>query len=236
MVESAVKIIPFFKQLSKKAQEILLQNGVETNVREGTTLFYEGDDAKSIYLIRSGKVRLSKMTIDHKKFYLHLKKEHDIVGEFSLFNDMSVSMTAEVVGNSTLIKFNRDHLEALFLQHGEIAVSFIRLFARNTQSTQAKFSDLLLYGKVGALYSILIRFSNSYGIKNDKDILITVKLTNQDIANFIGTTRETANRMLQDLKRTKIIAFIDGNILIKDIDFLKNHLGCGKCPVEICTI
>lgn len=226
----------FFQQLSKENQDILLQHGIETYVKEGTTLFYEGDEAKNIYLIKSGKVRLSKMTIDHRKFFLHLKKENDIVGEFSLFNEMSVSMTAEVVENSKLVKFHRDHLEALFLQNGEIAVSFIKLFARNTQSTQAKFSDLLLYGKVGALYSILIRFSNSYGVNHHEDILIPVKLTNQDIANFIGTSRETANRMLQDLKKENIIAFLNGNILIKDINYLKNHLRCGRCPVEICTI
>jgi CRP/FNR family transcriptional regulator, cyclic AMP receptor protein len=235
-VEKIVEITPFFKQLSKENQDILLQNGVETFVREGTTLFYEGDVARYIYLIQSGKIRLSKMTIDQKKFFLHLKQEHDIVGEFSLFNDMAVSMTAQVVEDSTLVKFNRDHLEALFLQNGEIAVSFIKLFARNTQSTQAKFSDLLLYGKVGALYSILIRFSNSYGVKHHNDILLTVKLTNQDIANYIGTSRETANRMLRDLKKDKIIAFLNGNILIKDINYLKKHLRCGKCPVEICTI
>ncbi|RXI98254.1 Crp/Fnr family transcriptional regulator [Anaerobacillus alkaliphilus] len=235
-MNKTVKITPFFKQLSKENQDILLQNGVETFVKEGTILFYEGEEARSIYLIRSGKVRLSKMTIEHKKFFLHLKQADEIVGEFSLFNEMAVSMTAEVIENSSLIKFNREHLEALFLQNGEIAVSFIKLFARNTQSTQAKFSDLLLYGKVGALYSILIRFSNSYGITYHNDILITIKLTNQDIANFIGTSRETANRMLQDLKKSNVIAFLNGNILIKDINYLKNHLRCGKCPVEICTI
>ncbi|UTW70953.1 winged helix-turn-helix domain-containing protein [Anaerobacillus sp. HL2] len=90
--------------------------------------------------------------------------------------------------------------------------------------------------KSGALYSILIRFSNSYGIKYHNDILIPVKLTNQEIASFIGTSRETANRMLQDLKRDKIIAFLDGNILIKNIEYLKTYLRCGRCPVEICTI
>ncbi len=235
-MNKTVEITPFFKQLSKENQDILLQHGVETFVREGTTLFYEGDEARSIYLVRSGKIRLSKMTMDNKKFFLHLKQDNDIVGEFSLFNDMSVSMTAEVVEDSTLVKFNRDHLEALFLQNGEIAVSFIKLFARNTQSTQAKFSDLLLYGKVGALYSILIRFSNSYGEKYNNDILLSVKLTNQDIANYIGTSRETANRMLQDLKKDNVIAFLNGHILIKDIDYLKGHLRCGRCPVEICTI
>lgn len=223
-------------QLSKENKDILLQHGTEMFVKKGTILFHEGEEARKLYLIRSGRIRLSKMTIDHKKFFLHLKQANDIIGEFSLFNEMTVSMTAEVVEDSTIVKFKRESLEALFLQNGEIAVAFIKLFARNTQSTQAKFSDLLLHGKVGALYSILIRFSNSYGVKYHNDILIPMKLTNQEIANFIGTSRETANRMLQDLKKDKIIAFLNGNILIKNIDFLKNHLRCGRCPVEICTI
>lgn len=235
-MNKVVKITPFFSQLSKENQDILLQHGVKIHAREGTTLFYEGEEATNIYLIRSGKVRLSKMTIDHKKFFLHLKQDNDIIGEFSLFNDMLVSMTAEIIEDSTLYKFTRENLEALFLQNGDIAVAFIKLFARNTQSTQAKFSDLLLYGKLGALYSILIRFSNSYGVKYHNDILIPLKLTNQEIANFIGTSRETANRMLQDLKKENIISILDDNILIKNIDYLKKYLRCERCPVEICTI
>ncbi|SDZ00954.1 CRP/FNR family transcriptional regulator, anaerobic regulatory protein [Evansella caseinilytica] len=226
----------FFELLSEEHQEILLLHGTEILVRSGQVLFYEGEDAKHIFLIREGQVRLSKMTIDNKKFFLHLKQKHDIVGEFSLFNEMSLSMTAEVVTDSRLVRFDQKNLEALFTQHGDIAVSFIKLFAKNTQSTQAKFSDLLLYGKTGAFYSILIRFSNSYGVNHKDGILIDIKLTNQDLAYFIGTTRETVNRMLNDLKKDNIISVRNGYIIIHQIDFLRKHLHCEKCPLEICTI
>ncbi|UCZ51963.1 Crp/Fnr family transcriptional regulator [Bacillus shivajii] len=234
--QSENSYVPFFQQLSKENRDILLTHGFKHHVRAGSTLFYEGETAKYIYLVKSGEIRLSKMTIDQKKFFLHLKKKDDIVGEFSLFNDMSSSMTAEAVEDCELIRFDQKTLEALFTQNGEIATAFIKLFARNTQSTQAKFSDLLLYGKTGALYSILIRFSNSYGKKKDNGILITKKLTNQEIAHFIGTSRETVNRMLNDLKRDHILSVNDGYITVHDVGFLKRHLQCGKCPVEICTL
>lgn len=226
----------FFNELSKENQELLLSIGLEINLKSGTYLFYEGDYPENVYLIRSGKVRLSKMNADGREFSVHLKQKDELVGEVGLFNDMSISVTAELMEDAKLIKFERPALEAVFRENGEIAVAFMKWFARHTQSTQAKFRDLILCGKTGAFYSTLIRFSNSYGVKTDDGILINVQLTNQDIANYIGTTRESINRMLNDLKKDKIIAVEKGYITIKDLKFLKNYLHCGDCPVEICTI
>lgn len=235
-VNVSKKNTPFFQQLSPEDQHNLLLHGTEITARNGQTLFYEGEEAKYIYLIREGQVRLSKMTMDNKKFILHIKQKDDVVGEFSLFNDMKASMTAEVTAFSILYRFERKVLEALFTQNGEIAVAFIKLFARNTQATQAKFSDLLLYGKTGAFYSILIRFANSYGVSHPQGTLIKMKLTNKELADFIGTSRETVNRMINDLKRDDILHMDGGNIIIKDMEFLRGHLQCGKCPLQICTI
>lgn len=227
---------PFFRQLSKKNQEHLLVHGETIHAPEGKTLFYEGETNKYIYMIVKGQVRLSKKTIDDKKFVIHIKGEDDIVGEFSLFNDMRASMMAETLTNCTIIRFNRDILEALFIQNGEIASAFIKLFARNTQATQAKFSDLLLYGKTGAFYSILIRFAHSYGLEHSEGIKVDMKLTHQELADFIGTSRETVNRMFTDLKKGDIAYMKDGFIIIKKIEALKKHLHCEKCPLEICTL
>ncbi|WP_084787904.1 Crp/Fnr family transcriptional regulator [Anaerobacillus alkalidiazotrophicus] len=226
----------FFNELSKENQELLLSIGLEISASSGTFLFYEGDFPENVYLIRSGKVRLSKMTADGKEFSVHLKQKDELVGEVGLFNDMSISVTAEVIEDSVLVKFERSSLEEIFRKNGEIAVAFMKWFARHTQSTQAKFRDLILCGKTGAFYSTLIRFSNSYGVKTEEGILINVQLTNQDIANYIGTTRESINRMINDLKKDNVINVDKGYILVKDIEFLKNYLHCGDCPVEICTI
>ena len=100
----------------------------------------------------------------------------------------------------------------------------------------SKFRDLLLYGKKGALYSTLIRLSNSYGQEIDEGILITVPLTNQELANYSATARESLNRMLGELRRENIIEMRDGLILIKDIDFLKKEIQCENCGKEICNI
>ncbi|WP_143521267.1 Crp/Fnr family transcriptional regulator, partial [Pseudomonas sp. 2995-1] len=89
------------------------------------------------------------------------------------------------------------------------------------------FRDLILCGKTGAFYSTLVRFSNSYGVESNDGILINVQLTNQDIANYIGTTRESVNRMLNDLKKTDVLSMQDGHIILHNIQFLKDYLHCG---------
>lgn len=228
--------VPFFQHLTKESQNLLLNYGNEINVPKNTILFREGETWTNIFLIRSGQVRLSKLTLDNKQFYLHLKQKDDLVGEFCLFNEMKANLTAETITDSTLIRFEKQELESLFSYHSELASAYIKVATRNTLSTQAKFSDLLLYGKTGALYSILIRFANSYGVKTAEGIKINLKLTNKDVAHFIGTSRETVNRMLNELRRNNIIDFKKGMITIKDIQYLKNHLHCNKCSISICTI
>ncbi|UTR11140.1 Crp/Fnr family transcriptional regulator [Evansella sp. LMS18] len=236
MEKKQLEMKRFFNEISEENQKLLLIHGLEIKVKSGTFLFYEGDYPDHVYLVRSGKVRLSKMTAEGREFSVHLKQRDELVGEVGLFNEMAISVSAEVIEEAVLVRFDRHTLEVLFRENGEIAVAFMKWFARHTQSTQAKFRDLILCGKTGAFYSTLIRFSNSYGIQSDDGILINVQLTNQDIANYIGTTRESVNRMINDLKKTNIVSMKNGHIQLHDIQFLKDYLHCGDCPVEICTI
>ncbi|MCR6095774.1 Crp/Fnr family transcriptional regulator [Salipaludibacillus agaradhaerens] len=227
---------PFFQELSSENKQHLFLHGEEITFPSGHILFYEGEAVNYIYLILKGHVKMSKMTMDHKKFIIHLKGDYDVVGEFSLFNEMRASMTAEVTTSSRILRLEREILEGVFAQNGAIATAFIKLFARNTQSTQAKFSDLLLYGKHGAFYSVLVRLAHSYGVEHVEGIKIDIKLTNQELAHFIGSTRETVNRLFNELRKSNIVSIERGHLIIKEIEVLKKHLQCDKCPVEICTL
>ncbi|UJW58395.1 Crp/Fnr family transcriptional regulator [Bacillus sp. A116_S68] len=227
---------PFFQELSSENKQHLFLHGEEITFPSGHILFYEGEAVNYIYLILKGHVKMSKMTMDHKKFIIHLKGDYDVVGEFSLFNEMRASMTAEVTTSSRILRLEREILEGVFAQNGAIATAFIKLFARNTQSTQAKFSDLLLYGKHGAFYSVLVRLAHSYGVEHAEGIKIDIKLTNQELAHFIGSTRETVNRLFNELRKANIVSIERGHLIIKEIEMLKKHLQCDKCPVEICTL
>lgn len=105
-----------------------------------------------------------------------------------------------------------------------------------SRKTQTKFRDLVLYGKKGALYSTLIRLCNSYGITAGNGIVIDLPLTNQELANFCGTSREVVNRLLSDLKKHEIISIAKGTITVHDVEYLKQEVDCEDCPVEICKI
>lgn len=104
------------------------------------------------------------------------------------------------------------------------------------RNTQTKFRDLVLNGKKGALYSTLIRMTNSYGIKVKDGILIDLPLTNQELGNFCGTSRESTNRILGELKKDSIITILNGKITVKDLEYLKNEIGCENCPAVYCSI
>lgn len=230
-------MIRFFEQLSDKNQELMLSKGTRITAQTGSVLFSEGDAPTYIYLILSGLVRLSKLTADGKEFSVSLLQKDELIGETGMFNELSVSVTATVEEDAILIRYDLDTVESLFKENGELAVTFMKWSSIQNQSTQSKFRDLILCGKKGGLYSTLIRFSNSYGVEHKEGILININLTNVEIANYIGTTREGVNRMMNELKKENIIFYNENNrIVIRDLQFLKDFLQCGDCPVEICTI
>ena len=99
-----------------------------------------------------------------------------------------------------------------------------------------KFRDLVLYGKKGALCSTLLRLANSYGMETEEGTLISVPLTNQELANYSASARESLNRTLAELKKSGVIDMRGHLILIKDIDYLKKTIHCENCGVEICNI
>ena len=104
------------------------------------------------------------------------------------------------------------------------------------RTTQTKFRDLLLFGKAGALCSTIIRLSNSYGKPHGEHIIIPMRLTNTELAEMIGSSRESVNRMLADFRRQDIIDYEDNLIVIKNLDYLREVCHCENCPGNICRI
>lgn len=84
----------------------------------------------------------------------------------------------------------------------------MKWISEHLRRMQTKFRDLVLHGKKGALYSTLIRMTNSYGVLKENGILIDLPLTNQELANFCATSRESVNRMLNELKSKGQFLFI----------------------------
>lgn len=221
--------------------EALLAHGTlrhsSRKYEKGSHLFREGDSIKGIYLLKSGKVQIGKVTPEGRELTLKICGTNQLVGEITVFAGPSqYRLDAKAIEDTECLKITIEDLEEALQLDQELAIAFMRWTGIDQQKTQTKFRDLLLHGKKGALYSTLIRLSNSYGVVHEEGILIDVVLTNQELANFCGMTREVVNRMLSDLKKDKIISMKDGKLIIRQFPKLKDAINCEECPIYLCKI
>jgi CRP/FNR family transcriptional regulator len=138
--------------------------------------------------------------------------------------------------DGTVAVISKEALEEKIASDSHLAVEMMTWLSAQNRKNQAKFRDMLLHGKKGAFYSTLIRLSNSYGTEAEDGKVINLPFTNQELANFCGTSREVVNRMLAQLRKNNVISIKKGRITILDFDYLKQEIDCENCPIEICTI
>lgn len=211
----------------------------EKNIKipKGKYLFQEGMIGEGIFIILSGKIQISKIKPDGQELTFRICRENDIVGENILFSyTQKHLLTAKVLENSEVTLISKDVVENEILRNSPLAFEFMKWMSNQYHKTQTKFRDLLLHGKKGALFSTLIRMTNSYGIKKSDGILIDLSITNQELGNFCGMTRESVNRALSELKKDGIMSISRGKIIIHNLQYLKDEICCENCPITYCNI
>lgn len=222
---------------SIEIKELLQFADRKLHVQKGSFIFQEGMEATELYLIVSGKVQISKVTQDGRELALRICGQNDICGELTLFTESpKYLLSALVLEDAEVVAIKKDLIEREIFQNPALAFEFMKWMSDHFRKTQTKFRDLVLNGKKGALFSTIIRMTNSYGIIKHGDILIDLPLTNQELANFCGTSRESTNRILNDLKREGIISVKKGKIMVHDLNYLKKEIDCENCPAIYCSI
>jgi len=206
-------------------------------IEKGAFLFQEGAPADELYIIQSGILQISKISPDGRELTLRMCSQGDFIGELNLFSPSpKYLLSARAIDDCVVSVILRETLEELLTKNVSLSFEFIKWMSQQYRKTQTKFRDLVLHGKKGALYSTLIRISNSFGIETNQGILVELPLTNQELANFCGTSREVVNRLLSELRKTGIISINKGTITIHDLDYLKREIDCEDCPIEICKV
>ncbi|WP_251551592.1 Crp/Fnr family transcriptional regulator [Neobacillus muris] len=206
-------------------------------LEKGQYLFQEGQNAGEMFLILSGKVQISKLSPEGRELSLRICSENEICGELTLFTQSpKYLLSALMLEDGEIAVVKKEMIEKKLFQDSALAFEFIKWLSDHLRKTQMKFRDLILYGKKGALYSTLIRMTNSYGVNRNDGILINLPLTNQELANFCGTTRESINHLLKELKEEGIISIEKKKITVHDLPFLKQQIGCENCPAIFCSI
>ena len=210
-------------------REMMSIPGKVISLHDGAYLFREGTSARYFYIVKYGE--------SGRVLALRLATRGSIIGELPIYEEEPTYIFSAVARSAAEVyAIEFPVLQAYLEKQPHLSIALLKLIGMHMRKQHLKFRDLVLYGKKGALYSTLIRLANSYGMETDEGVLISVPLTNQELANYSASARESLNRMLADLKKQGVIAMRGHLILIKDIDFLKNEIHCENCGREICNI
>jgi len=219
-----VNEIPILKNLNIEEKEQISNILCRQNVKKGTVLFYENEPADAIYMVKKGKVKISKINADGKELLLGIRKPNEIFALVTLFRKTNYPATAEVIEDGEVVVLKNNDLEKLLLNYPQISISIIQIMGERLYRVQSKFRDAALYGKLGSLASNLLYLAQQHGKVENGITKIDIHLTHQDLANYIGAARENVNRMMLMLEKNQIIRMEKGFIYLLDQEQLKEFL------------
>ncbi|WP_059171147.1 Crp/Fnr family transcriptional regulator [Bacillus sp. FJAT-27445] len=206
-------------------------------IKAGTVLFHERDRVEYIYLIQKGSIAIGRVHLKGKEFILKILNTREMIIEYQLFKPSSrYHFSAKALTDCELLAIKRDQFEE-FITNDPYAMSELAAWLSTSYlKAQMKCQDLIMNGKKGGLYSILIRLCNSYGVSTEDGILIDLPLTHQELANLTYGTREVIQRSLKELRDNEIISYDQQKFTIKDLSYLRQEVDCQNCAHEICGL
>lgn len=189
---------------------------------KGTNVFLEDQKAFGICFLISGSVKLTKSDSFGKEHILKIVSEGTVFGEVVLFNGGNYPATALALQESQIAILYNEDLENQIKTSPQLALDLIKILSLRLRKAQEKIKELALMDTKRRLYNLLLRWVSSSNSVGDK-IIIENNLTQQEIADLIGTTRETVTRTLKELKDSKVIKMEKGTIILLDLDRLKTY-------------
>ncbi|WP_066363212.1 Crp/Fnr family transcriptional regulator [Neobacillus drentensis] len=206
-------------------------------IKAGSVLFQEKDSVEYVYLLLTGSISLGRVHLRGKDFILKILNDQELIVEYQLFKqNPHYQFYAKALTDCEMILIKKDQFEQFVKNDPEAMGALVAWLSTGYLKAQMKCQDLIMNGKKGGLYSILIRLCNSYGIRTEDGILIDLPLTHQELANLTYGTREVIQRALKELREKDIITYENQKFTIKKLDYLKEEVDCQNCPFEICGL
>ena len=189
---------PLFSALDEDSAERLMHSMAPRRLARGDTVFREGDEGDSLYVILTGKVKLARTSADGRESLLSVLGPGEMFGELSLFDPGPRLTTAHVVSDTEFISLGNEALRLFLTDHPEVAMQMLRGLAHRLRRTNEDLSDLVFTDVPGRVAKALLDLSDRFGRRTEVGLLVAHDLTQEELAQLVGASRETVNKALAD--------------------------------------
>lgn len=216
--------VPVFAELGPEELAQVAEVAVPRRFAAHATVFREGDDSDTCYIVRNGHARAIREHPDGRSITLATFGPGEFFGELAMFDDERRSATVEAVDELHTVAILGSDMRRLLRRHPDIAVKLVialgrRLRAANERLARQSFQTV--QSRVASVLAQLVTQSQSEG-GPERDVLVTA--TQSDLAQLAGSSRESASRFLAVLERAGVITQGRGRLTVHDPPTLQNYI------------
>ncbi len=202
-----------FENLQPEELAALTEAALRRLYKKGQEVFSQGQPAQKMFLLKGGRVKLSKLTEAGEELTLDLRQAGDFLGEAMLLEDTFYPLTATCLEDTLICGFDKSGFEKLVLDHPNIGLQVIKNLSRRIDRLTSRVGSLSLSKLEERLYQVLSQVAREHGVPERQGYSIQFPLTHEELGFLVGAHRVSVTRALKSLKETGRI-LQEGKVLI----------------------
>jgi CRP/FNR family transcriptional regulator, cyclic AMP receptor protein len=215
-----LRTVPIFSELSDEDITSLAKLASRKRYPKDTVVFFENEEGDFFFTILEGRIKVTILGDDGREVILSVLGPGDFFGEMALLDNEPRSATAIAVEESELLSLHRNDFQTVLNDNKSITSALIRVLSARLRRANHQISTLALLDVYGRVARVIVDMAREEGKRLRDGRIAFRRATHQEIANRIGTTRETVTRMLKDLERQGLI-HVEGKEIVVQPDFEK---------------
>ena len=223
MVDDIVLTAPLFAGLDDETARALAAAMKPVEALRGDILFHEGDPGDRLYVIREGKIKLGRRSNDGRENLLAILGPGEMFGELSLFDPGPRTATASVVADAVVMELAHAELVAWLKDTPAVAGHLLQALARRLRRTNEALADLVFSDVPGRVAKALLDLSTRFGEPVDEGVRVAHDLTQEELAQLVGASRETVNKALADFAARGWVRREGRAVVLLDLDRLERR-------------
>jgi CRP-like cAMP-binding protein len=218
--EEAVKKAPLFTALDEASAASLRASMTAVKLSRGQVLFKEGDEGDRLFVVVDGKLKLGTTSNDGRENLLSILGPGDMFGELSLFDPGPRTATATAVVDSKLLALAHDRVIGWVKEHPQVSLQLLGRLAQRLRKANDVLSDLVFADVPGRVAKAIIELGQRFGTQKLDGLHVNHELTQEELAQLVGASRETVNKALADFATRGWVKLEPRAVIILDYERL----------------
>lgn len=223
MDDEVVLRAPLFAGIDADASRALVRTMARVDLPRGRAIFLEGEPGDRLYIIGSGSVKLGRRSPDGRENLLSVLGPGEMLGELSLFDPGPRTATATAVNDAVLYELAHTELVTWIEEHPAVAKHLLASLAQRLRRTNETLGDLVFADVPGRVAKALLELSTKFGEPVEDGLRVAHGLTQEELAQLVGASRETVNKALADFTGRGWVRREGRAIVLLDVDRLERR-------------